>query len=127
LGDNVAATSALLAGMNAFGSTTSTPQYQIPNVYLLSGVLSMQRAAHSIRTGIDAQYIQTAILEALRGTFTFSNNVWSNTRWSDFLVAPPAAYTQAILNVLYNRVQLYNAFFQGDFRVLPSLTLNLGL
>src|SRR5262249_55058237 len=96
-----------ISGMNAFGSTTSTPQYQIPNVYLLNGVFSLQRGAHSIRTGIDAQYIQTAILDvsALRGTFTFNNNVWSNNPWADFLLGLPAAYTQTSLNVLYNRVQ----------------------
>ncbi|HKA00645.1 MAG TPA: carboxypeptidase regulatory-like domain-containing protein [Candidatus Solibacter sp.] len=118
-----------ITGINAFGSTTSTPQYQIPNVYLLSGVLSLQRGAHTLRTGIDGQYIQTAILDvsALRGTFTFSNNVWSNNPWADFLLGLPAAYTQTSLNVLYNRKQIYNAFIQDDYHVLSNLTLNLGL
>src|SRR5262245_18162765 len=41
-----------ITGMDAFGRTTSQPQFQIPNVYLLNGVLSLQRGAHSIRTGL---------------------------------------------------------------------------
>src|SRR5262249_7544395 len=52
-----------ISGLSAFGSTTSQPQYQIPNTYLTSGVLSLQRGAHSIRTGTDITYIQTAILD----------------------------------------------------------------
>ena len=117
-----------ISGLSAFGSTTSQPQYQIPNTYLASGVLSMQRGAHSIRVGMDATYIQTAILDvsALRGTFTFSNT-WTGNPWGDFLLGLPAAYTQSSPTVAYNRNQIYNFFFQDDFRILPKLTLNLGV
>jgi hypothetical protein len=117
-----------ISGLSAFGSTTSQPQYQIPNTYLASGVLSLQRGAHSIRAGTDITYIQTAILDvsAVRGTFTFSNT-WTGNPWGDFLLGLPAAYTQTSLTVAYNRNQIYNFFVQDDYRVLPSLTLNLGL
>jgi len=118
-----------ISGMDAFGRTTSQPQFQIPNVYLLNGVLSMQRGAHSIRTGVDVQYIQTAILDvsALGGTFTFSNGIWSGSPWADFLLGLPAAYTQTSYAVIYNRKQLVSAFVQDDYRILRNLTLNLGL
>ena len=117
-----------ISGLSAFGSTTSQPQYQIPNTYLTSGVISLQRGAHSIRAGTDITYIQTAILDvsAVRGTFTFSNT-WTGNPWGDFLLGLPAAYTQTSLTVAYNRNQIYNFFAQDDYRVLPNLTLNLGL
>jgi hypothetical protein len=117
-----------ISGLSAFGSTTSQPQYQIPNTYLASAVFSLQRGAHSIRTGTDITYIQTAILDvsAVRGTFTFSNT-WTANPWADFLLGLPAAYTQTSLFVAYNRNQIYNFFFQDDYRVLPNLTLNLGV
>jgi hypothetical protein len=117
-----------ISGLSAFGSTTSQPQYQIPNTYLASGVISLQRGAHSIRAGTDITYIQTAILDvsAVRGTFTFSNT-WTGNPWGDFLLGLPAAYTQTSLTVAYNRNQIYNFFVQDDYRVLPNLTLNLGL
>lgn len=117
-----------ISGLSAFGSTTSQPQYQIPNTYLTSGVYSVQRGAHSIRTGTDITYIQTAILDvsAVRGTFNFSNT-WTGNPWGDFLLGLPASYTQTSLFVAYNRNQIYNFFFQDDYRVLPNLTLNLGV
>jgi hypothetical protein len=117
-----------ISGLSAFGSTTSQPQYQIPNTYLTSAVLSLQRGAHSIRTGTDITYIQTAILDvsAVRGTFNFSNT-WTANPWGDFLLGLPSSYTQTSLFVAYNRNQIYNFFFQDDYRILPNLTLNLGI
>jgi hypothetical protein len=117
-----------VSGLSAFGSTTSQPQYQIPNTYLTSGVLSLQRGAHSIKVGGDVTYIQTAILDvsSIRGTFTFSNT-WTGNPWGDFLLGLPAAYTQTSFFVAYNRNQIYNFFVQDDYRILPNLTLNLGL
>jgi hypothetical protein len=117
-----------ISGLSAFGSTTSQPQYQIPNTYLASGVVSMQRGAHNIRMGSDITYIQTAILDvsALRGTFNFSNT-WTGNPFGDFLLGLPSSYTQTSPTVAYNRNWIYNFFIQDDYRVLPNLTLNLGL
>ena len=117
-----------ISGLSAFGSTTSQPQYQIPNTYLASAVISQQRGAHSLRAGTDITYIQTAILDvsAVRGTFNFSNT-WTGNPFGDFLLGLPASYTQTSLFVAYNRNQIYNFFVQDDYRILPNLTLNLGL
>jgi len=117
-----------ISGLSQFGSTTSQPQYQIPNTYLASGVLSLQRGAHSIRAGVDVTYIQTAILDvsAIRGVFSFSNT-WTGNPFGDFLLGLPAAYTQTGFFVAYNRNQIYNLFVQDDYHLLPNLTLNLGL
>ena len=107
-----------ISGLSAFGSTTSQPQYQIPNTYLASGVISLQRGAHNIRLGSDATYIQTAILDvsALRGTFNFSNT-WTGNPFGDFLLGLPASYTQTSPTVAYNRNWIYNFFIQDDYRI----------
>jgi hypothetical protein len=117
-----------ISGLSQFGSTTSQPQYQIPNTYLASGVFSLQRGAHSIRAGSDVTYIQTAVLDvsAIRGVFSFSNT-WTGNPFGDFLLGLPAAYTQTGFFVAYLRNQIYNFFIQDDYRVRPNLTLNLGL
>jgi hypothetical protein len=117
-----------ISGLSAFGSTTSQPQYQIPNTYLASGVLSLQRGAHNIRLGTDITYIQTAIFDvsALRGTFNFSTT-WTGNPFGDFLLGLPSSYTQTSPTVAYNRNWVSNFFVQDDYRVLPNLTLNLGL
>ncbi len=118
-----------ISGLSQFGSTTSQPQYQIPNTYLASGVFSLQRGAHSIRAGADVTYIQTAILDvsAERGVFSFLPSTWTGNPFGDFLLGLPGAYTQTGFFVAYNRNQIYNFFVQDDYRVLPNLTLNLGL
>jgi hypothetical protein len=117
-----------VSGLSAFGSTTSQPQYQIPNTYLASGVISIQRGAHNIRLGSDATYIQTAILDvsALRGTFNFSNT-WTGNPFGDFLLGLPTSYSQTSPTVAYSRNWIYNFFIQDDYRILPNLTLNLGM
>jgi len=117
-----------ISGLSAFGSTTSQPQYQIPNTYLTSGVLALQRSAHNIRLGSDVTYIQTAVFDvsALRGTFNFSNT-WTGNPFGDFLLGLPSSYTQTSPTLAYIRNWIYNFFIQDDYHMLPNLTLNLGL
>ena len=43
------------------------------------------------------------------------------------LLGLPASYSQTSPTVAYNRNWIYNFFIQDDYRVLPNLTLNLGL
>ncbi|HYZ83067.1 MAG TPA: carboxypeptidase regulatory-like domain-containing protein [Bryobacteraceae bacterium] len=119
----------LFDGMDAFGRHTSTPQFQVPNVYILANSWSLQRSRHSIRTGFEKQYIQTAVqdLSALIGTFRFSQNVFTNNPWGDFLLGLPATHSQTSHSVLYNRKDLTFLYFQDDFRVSSKLTLNLGV
>src|SRR5258705_271130 len=85
------------------------------------------RLADRMRTGLDFQYIQTAILDvsALGGTFTFTNGIWTGNSWGDFLLGLPAAYTQTSYAVIYNRKQLLSGFVQDDYRIARNLTLNL--
>jgi hypothetical protein len=119
----------LFDGMDAFGRHTSTPQFQIPNVYVLSNTWGLQRGRHSLRAGFEKQYIQTAVLDvsALIGTFRFSQNTFSNNPWGDFLLGLPATHSQTSYSVIYNRKDLNFFYFQDDFRVNSRLTLNLGL
>jgi len=119
----------LFDGIDAFGRHTSTPQFQIPNVYLLNNTWSLMRGRHSLRTGFDKQYIQTAILDvsALIGYFRFQQNIFSNNPWGDFLLGLPSVHSQTSYSVIYNRKDLSFFFFQDDFRVSSRLTLNLGL
>jgi len=119
----------LFDGMDAFGRHTSTPQFQVPNVYLFNNTWSLQRNRHSIRAGFDKQYIQTAVLDvsALIGTFRFLQNIFSNNPWGDFLLGLPATHAQTSYSVIYNRKDLTFLFLQDDFRVNSRLTLNLGV
>lgn len=119
----------LFDGMDALGRHTSTPQFQIPNVYLFNNVWSLSRGRHSLRAGFDKQDIQTAILDvsALIGWFRFRQNVFSNNPWGDFLLGLPTQHSQTSYSVIYNRKDLTFFFLQNDLRVSSRLTLNLGV
>lgn len=119
----------LFDGMDAFGRHTSTPQFQVPNVYVLNNTWSMQRNRHSIRAGFEKQYIQTAVLDvsALIGTFRFSQNIFTNNPWADFLQGLVTTHSQTSYSVVYNRKDITSFFLQDDYRVANNLTLNLGV
>ena len=116
-------------GFNRFGRTTSTPQFQIPNVYLYKGTVSMLKGAHSIKLGTDNMHIYTAVLDvsATIGRFCFRRDGFSGNSWGDFLLGMPARIRMTSPTVIYNQKRIHAFFIQDDYRVTNNLTLNLGL
>lgn len=116
-------------GFNRFGRTTSTPQFQIPNVYQYKATLSMLKGAHSMKFGADNMHIYTAIMDvsATIGRFRFRKDGFSGNAWGDFLLGLPARIRMTSPTVIYNQTRIHSVFFQDDFRLRPGLTLNLGL
>jgi hypothetical protein len=118
----------IVGGMNAFGRHTSTPQFQIPNVYVADNTWNLLRGKQSIRFGCNVQYIQTAILDvSALGVFRFNRNIFPNNPWGDFLLGMPANHSQTSHSVVYNRNWINSLFVQDDYKVSRSLTVNLGL
>ena len=119
----------ILDGMSSFERHTSTPQFQIPNVYILDNNWNLLRGRHGIRFGYNVQHIQTAVMDvsALIGVFRFNRNQFSNNPWGDFLLGLPTSHSQTSYSVLYNRKWINSWFVQDDFKIRRDLTLNLGL
>jgi len=108
---------------NAIGGPTAGGDF-----YSLRDVFSWTKGNHAIKAGGELSYNKTVQDTLLNnyGVFTFNNSVTKNAL-ADFLVGIPSAVTQdAPVTALWN--SWYGAaFLQDDFRVLPRLTLNLGL
>src|SRR5205823_14887086 len=63
----------------------------------------------------------------LRGTFNFLGR-WTNAPFADFLLGLPNAATRQVGSYRnYLRNSSYSAFFQDDWRVARTLTLNFGV
>jgi carboxypeptidase family protein len=98
------------------------------NYYSVRDVFSWNKGAHSLKLGGELALnkdIQDTLLNNY-GVFTFNNSVTRNAL-ADFMLGIPSAVTQDAPVTGYTNTW-YTAFFaQDDFRVLPRLTLNLGL
>jgi hypothetical protein len=113
-----------VTGLNAVGIPSFLNQYLFQNNYQLIDDLTWNRGSHALKFGASYRRIQVNggnLDNSFRGQLTF-NSI------ADFLAGRPAVYTR---NVGNPRVGLRRAEFQtyaqDDWRITPTLTLNLGL
>lgn len=114
------------------------PQTQRDNLWHASDTFSLQRRNHTLKFGadilrFDLNYLQTS---QARGQYTFTgvftsadgSGVGSGDPFADFLLGYPQNTTRtAGSGQAYLRQTGYAGFIQDEWRVTPSLTLNLGL
>ena len=98
------------------------------NYYGLRDVIAMSRGRHSLKFGGEIsleKMIQNTTLDNY-GTFTFDASLTKNAL-AAFIAGLPTRMTEdAPINKIDND-WYYALFAQDDFRVLPNLTINLGL
>ncbi len=112
-----------VTGLVGFGTIQSWPQGRVFNVYQLSDAYSWVHGSHTVKAGFDLRYIQDNSSNDTnsRGVFTF-------TSVNNFLAGIPGSYTQEFGNTYRGFRENYNGFFvQDDWKLRPTITLNLGL
>lgn len=110
-------------GTANFGLSNILPQGRIQNTYQLADTLTHVIGSHQLKFGADINRIHanSHFDSNVRGTFTFAT-------LADFTAGRPAVYSQRFGNsVRGNRVWNEFFFLQDDWKVSPSLTLNLGI
>lgn len=106
-----------------FGPLNFFPQGRIFNVYQVNDVMTHVAGAHTFKFGADIRQIQDNSSNDTnrRGLIVFSS-------LDSFLAGQPSVWTQLAGNSYRGfRTGLAGLFVQDDWRVTPSLTLNLGL
>jgi Carboxypeptidase regulatory-like domain len=115
---------------NAIGGPTAGT-----NFYSIRDVFSWTKGNHSLRLGGELSLnkdIQQTLLNNY-GVFTFNGGATRNASGAngnalaDFLLGIPSAVTQDSPVTGYTNTWYTALFAQDDFRILPRLTLNLGL
>lgn len=95
----------------------------------VSASVLLSRGPHTVTFGADFRRRQFNVLgqQQPRGAFTFTGTA-TGIDFADFLLGLPAAASVAFGNAdKYFRASTYDAYANDDWRVAPSLTLNLGV
>ncbi len=118
-----------ITGFETFGDSTTNPIRYVVNNFNWNDVLTWSKGRHNFRIGGDVlrvQYYQPTNSN-FNGTLTF-NGKNTNNGFADFLLGTLSSSSRKIGTVT-NHIYSTNfgAFVQDDFKVLPNLTLNLGV
>lgn len=108
--------------VDRFGSWDGGPQGRIQNTYQVSDTITWMRGRHTVKAGTDFfRYQGNSFLDSqTRGVYTFLT-------WEDFAAGRPNVYQQRYGGTARgHRTWIQSFFFQDDFRLTPTVTLNLG-
>jgi len=112
---------------SGFGPTSSLPTYATQNIFTWSDDLFWEKGKHSFKFGTLINYFQQDMFNQnpARGIFSSSNLAsflagnFSSVQ-TDISPVPADAFR-------HDRNDTFGFYAQDDFKVLPTLTLNLGL
>jgi Carboxypeptidase regulatory-like domain len=144
-----------ISGLNQLGSNSFLPSDEVSDTLQITDDLTKVYGAHSFKMGIEYQNVKFSTLQPAysRGQFGYNSNS-SSVSYTDipnvgggatgraqFLLDPIATtvpggvsyvggadQVQASnINKTYDEKKYFAAYFQDDWKILPNLTLNLGL
>lgn len=120
--------SQVISGYTTFGRQATNPQWQYP--FLLDPKVSYSwlRGKHSLKAGYEFEFLQETIADTnpLFGRMTYAGK-FSGSVIGDFLFGAPSKIELTTFYVAHVRSNSHFMYFQDDWKVLPKLTLNLGM
>ena len=122
-----------ITNFTGFGRQSTNPQWQDPALLDPKVNFTWVKGAHSLKFGYEYEHIWMAVNDnnPLYGSWTYSGGYSGGTAaddyWADFLFGAPKAVALANYFVVHLRQSLDSAYAQDDWKVMPKLTLNLGL
>jgi len=143
-----------ISGFTAFGRQSTNPQWQNPALLDPKVNFTWVKGRHSLKFGYEYEHIWMAVNDnnPLYGSFSYSGGyslcpsttvggvkvpvnpnctaikaAVTDNYWADFLFGTTNNYSLANLFVAHLRQTMQSTYAQDDWKVLPRLTLNLGL
>jgi hypothetical protein len=121
-------TQLVVSGFSTLGDEINNPQANTTNIYQLVDNASYARGRHLWKFGIDFRRLQQNAFADVqsRGLIEFVG--FTGNALAEMLQGVPTVSAIARLdNPQHLRTQSYNIYAQDSFKVLPNLTLSLGL
>ncbi len=125
-----------ISNFTTFGRQSTNPQWQNPALLDPKVNFTWVKGKHSLKFGYEYEHIWMAVNDnnPLYGSWTYGGgySATSSTKvadnyWADFLFGLTSSYQLANYFVVHLRQTLDSAYAQDDWKVLPNLTLNLGV
>ena len=143
-----------LGGKPVFGRQSTNPQWQNPSLLDPKVNFTWVKGKHSLKFGYEYEHIWMAVNDnnPLYGSFSYSggyslcpsttvggvkvtvnanctsiNAAVTDNYWAEFLFGTADNYSLANLFVAHLRQTIQSTYAQDDWKILPKLTLNLGL
>ncbi len=137
-----------ITNFTTFGRQSTNPQWQDPALLDPKANFTWIKGKHSFKFGYEYEHIWMAVNDnnPLYGSWTYgsaystcpsgttvsSGNPCTGTKvaddyWADFLFGLTSSYQLANYFVVHLRQSLDSAYAQDDWKVTPTLTLNLGV
>ncbi len=113
-----------VAGLTSLGVPSFADKYEFLNNIQVNDDFTWTRSAHTVKLGSSIRRVQVNdgfLDNAYRGQLTF-NSI------ADFLAGKPASYLRRVGNPRIGlRRTEWHSYAQDDWRITPTLTLNVGL
>ena len=124
-----------ITNFTTFGRQSTNPQWQDPALLDPKANFTWIKGKHSFKFGYEYEHIWMAVNDnnPLYGSWTYGGgysavgSAVADSYWADFLFGLTSSYQQANYFVAHLRQTLDSAYAQDDWKLLPNLTLNLGL
>ena len=125
-----------ISNFTTFGRQSTNPQWQDPALLDPKVNYTWVKGKHSLKFGYEYEHIWMAVNDnnPLYGSWTYSGGYSATTSskvadnyWADFLFGLTSSYQLANYFVVHLRQSMDSAYAQDDWKVLPNLTLNLGM
>ncbi len=133
IADNNGVPRTSITGYSTLGGATNLPSERDDTTYQVLNTLSWIKGKHSLKFGGDWRKFLSSNLQTAsgRGTLTFTGSAPGPTSGyplADLLLGLPTTSSRnPYAPWFYNRLTSVSGFVMDDYKVLPDLTLNIGL
>ncbi|HEX4758643.1 MAG TPA: TonB-dependent receptor [Terracidiphilus sp.] len=124
-----------ITNFTTFGRQSTNPQWQDPALLDPKVNYTWIKGKHSLKFGYEYEHIWMAVNDnnPLYGSWTYGGGYSAigtkvaDDYWADFMFGLTSSYQLANYFVVHLRQTMESVYAQDDWKVLPKLTLNVGL